>query len=85
MFNHVIFIFSSDVKRGVSGERLRQFMKKRLKDSFSRAKLLVFQDDPLNFLKGDSLENPVDVIEFNKEIVSTFCNSKLHIVLYKIF
>lgn len=85
MFYHLIFLLFSDVKRGVPGERLCQFVERRLKDPSSRAKPLVFQGDPLNFLKGGSLENPVDVIVFNEEIVSTFCNCKLHIVLYKIF
>lgn len=79
MFNHQIFFLFSDVKRGVPGERLRQFVERRLKDPSSRAKPLVFQDDPLNFLKGGSLENPVDVIVFNEEIVSNFVsvNNKL--------
>lgn len=85
MFNHLIFFLFSDVKRGVPGERLRQFVERKLKDPSSRAKPLVFQDHPLNFIKGGSLNNPVDVILFNEEIVSTFCDSKLHIVLYNIF
>uniref|UniRef100_A0A8W8J6B6 Uncharacterized protein n=1 Tax=Magallana gigas TaxID=29159 RepID=A0A8W8J6B6_MAGGI len=58
----------SDVKRGVPGERLRQFVERKLKDPSSRAKPLVFQDHPLNFIKGGSLENPVDVILINEEI-----------------
>lgn len=60
--------FIGDVKRGVPGERLRQFVERKLKDPSSRAKPLVFQDHPLNFIKGGSLNNPVDVILFNEEI-----------------
>eukprot|EP00105_Crassostrea_gigas_P014339 XP_011430956.2 PREDICTED: uncharacterized protein LOC105330750 [Crassostrea gigas] len=67
MFNHLIFFLFSDVKRGVPGERLRQFVERKLKGPSSRAKPLVFQDHPLNFIKGGSLENTVDVILFNEE------------------
>ena len=69
-FINSIDYFHRDVKRGVPGERLRQFMEGKVSDPSNTAKPIVFQEDPLTFLRDGRLETSVDVIIFNEEVVS---------------
>ncbi|XP_055996347.1 uncharacterized protein LOC125667753 [Ostrea edulis] len=60
--------FIGDVKRGVPGERLRQFMESKEKDPGQKSTPMVFQEDPRTFLKAGRVESTVDITVFNEEI-----------------